>query len=51
MDQTWILRLAGFLIGVNDRWPGIRIIGICFGLQIIARAFGCAVIHKNNKGW
>lgn len=50
-DTTWILRLAGFLIMVKDNYPRIRIIGICFGLQIIARAFGPAKIVKNEKGW
>ncbi|CDZ96750.1 Predicted glutamine synthetase [Phaffia rhodozyma] len=50
-DTTWILRLAGFLIRVKDDYPRIRMIGICFGLQIIARAFGPSLIEKNEKGW
>lgn len=50
-DATWILRLAGFLIGVADAKPRIRILGICFGLQILARAFGPSQIIKNPKGW
>jgi GMP synthase-like glutamine amidotransferase len=50
-DSTWILRLAGFLIRVADDMPRIRILGICFGLQIIARAFGPSPIVKNEKGW
>ncbi|KAK4050604.1 hypothetical protein OIV83_003330 [Microbotryomycetes sp. JL201] len=50
-DTRWILRLAGFLISVHDRMPHIRIVGICFGLQIIARAFGPCRIIPNPKGW
>ncbi|KAM0791697.1 hypothetical protein ACM66B_003970 [Microbotryomycetes sp. NB124-2] len=50
-DTRWILRLAGFLIAVHDRLPRIRIVGICFGLQILARAFGPCKIVPNPKGW
>jgi len=50
-DAQWILRLAGFLIRVKDDLPRIRIVGICFGLQVIARAFGPKGITKNPKGW
>ncbi|EPQ25925.1 uncharacterized protein PFL1_06599 [Pseudozyma flocculosa PF-1] len=49
-DTRWILRLAGFLIKLYDEFPRIRIIGICFGLQIIARAFGPNRIVMNPKG-
>ncbi|KAL7409180.1 class I glutamine amidotransferase-like protein [Mrakia frigida] len=51
VDAQWILRLAGFLIRVKDDLPRIRIVGICFGLQVIARAFGPEGIVKNPKGW
>lgn len=74
-DEPWILRLAGFLIQVNDSFPRIRMIvsfpshlalmnlrraellfacilqGICFGLQVLARAFGPCRVEKNLKGW
>lgn len=43
--------LAGYLIGVSDNYSHIRIIGICFGLQVIARAFGPETIVENPKGW
>ncbi|KAJ9122523.1 hypothetical protein QFC22_001952 [Naganishia vaughanmartiniae] len=54
-DAMWILKLAGFLIKkihrVKDEFPKTRIIGICFGLQVIARAFGPSTIKENPKGW
>lgn len=36
---------------VQDEYPKTRIIGICFGLQVIARAFGPSTIKENPKGW
>ncbi|KAK6907945.1 hypothetical protein I203_101946 [Kwoniella mangroviensis CBS 8507] len=50
-DTRWILKLAGFLIKIYDEYPRIRILGICFGLQVIARAFGPSQIRKNPNGW
>lgn len=35
----------------QDDYPRIRLLGICFGLQVIARAFGPTVIKENTKGW
>jgi GMP synthase-like glutamine amidotransferase len=39
------------LNSVQDEYPKTRIIGICFGLQVIARAFGPSTIKENPKGW
>jgi len=50
VDTAWIARLAGYVVYLHDEWPSIRIIGICFGHQIISRAFGSR-IEKNDKGW
>nr|XP_019013156.1 uncharacterized protein I206_02653 [Kwoniella pini CBS 10737]OCF51937.1 hypothetical protein I206_02653 [Kwoniella pini CBS 10737] len=50
-DTRWILKLAGYLIKIYDEYPRIRILGICFGLQVIARAFGPSQIKENSKGW
>lgn len=50
-DTMWILKLAGYLIKIYDEYPRIRILGICFGLQVIARAFGPSPIIENEKGW
>ena len=52
LDAEWLLRLAGFLIRVKDDFPHIRIVGICFGIQLISRAFGGGrEIGENEKGW
>ncbi|KAK2766822.1 hypothetical protein FQN54_006136 [Arachnomyces sp. PD_36] len=47
-DDPWILRLVDFTqqaLG-TDR---IRIVGVCFGQQILARALGCRV--GRGEGW
>jgi GMP synthase-like glutamine amidotransferase len=49
-DKPWILTLAKFIHHIHDAYPRIRIIGICFGHQIIARAFGARVV-PNPAGW
>lgn len=28
----------------------VRVIGVCFGHQIVGRALGC-VVDRNEKGW
>ncbi|TIB87045.1 class I glutamine amidotransferase-like protein [Wallemia mellicola] len=50
-DKMWVLRLCGFLIMLHDEYPHIRQIGICFGMQVLARAFGPSKIVANPKGW
>ncbi|EIM24311.1 class I glutamine amidotransferase-like protein, partial [Wallemia mellicola CBS 633.66] len=50
-DKMWVLRLCGFLIMLHDEHPHIRQIGICFGMQVLARAFGPSKIVANPKGW
>ncbi|KAL1953312.1 hypothetical protein VTO42DRAFT_3019 [Malbranchea cinnamomea] len=48
-NDLWILRLVEFTKKVlaQDR---VRMVGICFGHQIIARALG-AKLGSNEKGW
>lgn len=46
-DLPWIAPLAQFLRDMRGR---TRLVGICFGHQIIAHAFGGTVI-KSDKGW
>lgn len=49
-DSTpWILKLVDFTADVlaQDR---VRLIGVCFGHQIIGRAMG-ATVGRNDDGW
>ena len=43
----WMTALEAFLRGASGRAP---IIGLCFGHQIMAQAFG-GVVEKSAKGW
>jgi GMP synthase-like glutamine amidotransferase len=47
-DQPWILRLQDFITGLHARRR--KLIGICFGHQIVAQALGGRV-EKSPKGW
>lgn len=48
-DEPWINRLVAFTKDVlaQDR---VRIIGVCFGHQIIGRALGVTV-GRSTRGW
>lgn len=46
----WIETLTAFTASLPALNPKLKIFGICFGHQIIARAFGGEVV-KNEKGW
>ncbi len=47
-DHTWIPLLETFIRDCRD--AGQKMVGICFGHQIIARALG-GVVEKSDKGW
>ncbi|GAA6062032.1 hypothetical protein JCM10212_005465 [Sporobolomyces blumeae] len=49
-DDPWIVRLVSYISNLSTLAPRAKLIGICFGHQIIARAFG-ARCEKNEKGW
>ncbi|CAG8612588.1 28519_t:CDS:2 [Gigaspora margarita] len=49
-DIPWINRLVDFTKLIINKHQHIKLIGICFGHQIIARAAGGQVI-KNPLGW
>ncbi|KAA8904982.1 class I glutamine amidotransferase-like protein [Sphaerosporella brunnea] len=48
-DEPWITALVAFLREVLAEQK-IRLVGVCFGHQIIARALGCAV-KRGDEGW
>ncbi|KAG0170582.1 hypothetical protein DFQ28_001869 [Apophysomyces sp. BC1034] len=48
-DEPWILKLVEFVKTVRAA-PRVKIIGVCFGHQIIARAAGGRCI-RNPNGW
>jgi GMP synthase-like glutamine amidotransferase len=48
-DDPWILRLVEFVKGVLNQ-DRVRIIGVCFGHQIVGRALGLPV-GRNDNGW
>jgi hypothetical protein len=48
-DDPWILRLVAFIKEVLEQ-RRVRIIGVCFGHQIVGRALG-ARVGRSDKGW
>lgn len=49
-DKPWINRLVEYTASLPSINPKLKLVGICYGHQIIARAFG-GVVEKNAKGW
>ncbi|KAI9029011.1 class I glutamine amidotransferase-like protein [Phycomyces nitens] len=51
-NQPWILKLVEFLSYMRTKPFGlnIRLLGVCFGHQILARVCG-GVCEKNTNGW
>ncbi|EST05465.1 Glutamine amidotransferase [Kalmanozyma brasiliensis GHG001] len=50
LDLEWTRKLAAFLRATAENHPLVRLIGICYGHQILARAFDGQVV-SNPKGW
>jgi GMP synthase-like glutamine amidotransferase len=48
-DHPWILKLVDFTKRAIEH-PRVKILGICFGHQILGRALGVEV-GRNNAGW
>ena len=47
-DEPWIVALVEYTQRCMD--AGVRVVGVCFGHQIVGRACGVPV-GKNDKGW
>jgi hypothetical protein len=48
-SPPWILRLVEYTREAL-RHPTVKVIGVCFGHQIVGRALGCRV-GRNDRGW
>jgi GMP synthase-like glutamine amidotransferase len=48
-DAPWTLRLVDFTKKVLEQ-DRVRIVGVCFGHQIVGRALGLPV-GRSDKGW
>jgi len=47
-EQEWINQLAAFILQLNK--ASIKLVGICFGHQLMAKALG-GKVEKSVKGW
>ncbi|KAL6890031.1 class I glutamine amidotransferase-like protein [Trichoderma evansii] len=48
--NNWILKLVDFINTILQDNPRVRIMGVCFGHQIIGRAYGVTP-KRNDAGW
>jgi len=49
-DKEWIHKLSAYIKKIYEDFPLKKIIGICFGHQIVAQALG-GTVELNEKGW
>ncbi|KAF9916979.1 hypothetical protein BX616_002270 [Lobosporangium transversale] len=49
-DISWINKLVEYVQKLHKEGEGLKMVGICFGHQIIGRAFG-AKVSKSPDGW
>ena len=49
-DKSWIHILTAYVKRIYEEFPSKKIIGICFGHQIVAQALG-GKVEMNQKGW
>ncbi|ORY41759.1 class I glutamine amidotransferase-like protein [Leucosporidium creatinivorum] len=50
LPTPWITSLVSYVASLPTLNPTAKIFGICFGHQIVARAFG-STVEVNEKGW
>lgn len=50
LDDEWIVKLVGFTRKALATGGRVKVVGVCFGHQIVARALGVKV-DRNVKGW
>lgn len=50
LDEPWILKLVDFVKAALATDGRVKIVGVCFGHQIVGRALG-ATVGVNAKGW
>ncbi|PFH51639.1 hypothetical protein AMATHDRAFT_74819 [Amanita thiersii Skay4041] len=48
-DIEWINKLVAYIARIAETKPSMKIIGICFGHQIVARALGGKVVWNDGK--
>jgi len=49
-DTPWIVRLVDYVREVLETQSRVRVVGVCFGHQIVARAMGVKV-GRSSVGW
>jgi GMP synthase-like glutamine amidotransferase len=49
-DNDWITRLVEYIRMLLQEQRRVRVLGVCFGHQIIGRALG-VMPQRNEKGW
>ncbi|CAD8058673.1 unnamed protein product [Paramecium sonneborni] len=48
-EKVWIRSLQNFILKVYQNYTQVNIMGICFGFQLLAQAFGGCVVPCQNR--